>query len=131
MFEEVTLKPCPFCGKRAKMRRDNYEVRYRATCEDYDCFAGGIWYYKELDAIDAWNRRTPEPGTSVVRWVRYDGTTETLPEIVDRCSHYVLLNDGIDRLGVWMKRIIWVQADRQPSIGDVWAYLPEPPEGMG
>lgn len=73
----------------------------------------------------------PEPGTSVVRWVEYDGTVNTLPP-----WNTELLIAGIDgaTVGCYVRTPddqYWVssEGERQPvEEGDRWAYLPEPPE---
>lgn len=75
-----------------------------------------------------------EPGTSVIHWTRYDGSPETLP-----LWNTQLLLVGIDSvcIGYYSRKAdsqSWVsdEGDLQDvEIGDLWAYLPSPPEGMG
>lgn len=50
------LKPCPFCGGKARL--DRYEHFYRVLCTD--CPASTEWLYSEQEAIEAWNRRVNE-----------------------------------------------------------------------
>ena len=126
---EVKLKLCPFCrgeGSIYGIGADGHTVKCR------ECLASiGCYHHSPKEAVAAWNRRAPEPGTSVVRWVRYDGRPETLPEIIGSRSRAVVFMGKQDMLVVWMKKIQWFSADREPKVGDLWAYLPEPPEGMG
>lgn len=89
----------------------------------------------EAEAVAAWNRRTPDPGTSVVRWVKYDGTPETLPE---RNHCQVLFFRKGETQGTYFyhkfgEHIELLSYGEQiiPKKGDLWAYFPEPPEGMG
>lgn len=52
------LKPCPFCGGKAKIRSEKYwqpNVRRNVICTN--CFANTGWYKTEDEAIEAWNRR--------------------------------------------------------------------------
>ncbi len=51
------LKPCPFCGGEATIRKYEYfsEDTYNVYCEECGCEIS--MYYSEGDAIDAWNRR--------------------------------------------------------------------------
>jgi hypothetical protein len=84
-----------------------------------------------------------EPMTSIIHWVRYDGTPETLPEMIvaepfSLCRAYslpVILNKAgcksiaMDKLIPWGNAIVCMNTDRELEIGDLWAYLPEPPEG--
>ena len=61
MSEDVTLKPCPFCGgeaTRTTMRRFKY-----VSCENSDCsivVEAGAFFSREEEAIAAWNTRTGE-----------------------------------------------------------------------
>ena len=53
---EIKLKPCPFCGGKAKVSKssiDNYIVK----CTYCPCDFGRIWFWKEEDVISAWNAR--------------------------------------------------------------------------
>lgn len=84
-----------------------------------------------VDRLPRQNRRTPEPGTSVVRWVRYNGDLESLPEPGKRawlCGSR----------GIYPRVIIGYDAEAEYWYlcpdgiinmveGDRWAYLPEPP----
>lgn len=49
------LKPCPFCGGKAKLFEDKDYQIYSVTCTE--CDAGTNAYGIEQDAIDAWNGR--------------------------------------------------------------------------
>lgn len=61
---------------------------------------------------------------SVVTWVRYDGTPETLPDGNSRILHFWL------KAPDWV--IVWDVADGLAEViqaGDLWAYFPDPPKG--
>lgn len=72
MSEE--LKPCPFCGERAKIKATNksYGFTIWCQCENSDCAAMTVGYCPEMNdedhsiesiescfrkAVEAWNRR--------------------------------------------------------------------------
>ena len=80
MRGEIELKPCPFCGGEAALR--NFErVSWYVVCKNCDARIDSDASRDE--AIDMWTRRASEPGTSVVRWTRYDGTPEMF-ELLDK-----------------------------------------------
>jgi hypothetical protein len=130
MPEEMKLNPCPFCGREAKHETSDNSgyIAFRIVCTESYCAASETtWYGRKDDAIkkwnSRWNRRTPEPGTSVIRWTRYDGDPDNIPDkmvlfyphdgrIMCRSIEYINPND-----------VFW-------ESGDIWACLPEPPEGM-
>lgn len=49
------LKPCPFCGGKAKLFEDKDYQIYSVTCTE--CDAGTNRYGIRRDAIEAWNGR--------------------------------------------------------------------------
>lgn len=55
------LKPCPFCGGEAVLRHENSEMgrTHRIYCLNEDCpiEPRTHWYWREEQAIEAWNRR--------------------------------------------------------------------------
>lgn len=65
------LKPCPFCGGKAKVKerfgrvwdgiqvKRDYTGEWRAGCLTRGCIASSInnYYPSMLDAVEAWNRR--------------------------------------------------------------------------
>ena len=60
----MELKPCPFCGGRAGIRRFAGKVfdAYKVYCMNEDCCiepATHSYYYK-IEAIEAWNRRADD-----------------------------------------------------------------------
>lgn len=58
------LKPCPFCGGKAEVRKDLSfvtcrSVVYRVHCLTPECpMRSGYVYFTENDAASAWNGRT-------------------------------------------------------------------------
>lgn len=63
MEEKDELKPCPFCGGRAILRRDSSGCYVK--CNNGMCkVMSTTWYYdKEDEAITAWNRRANDDTT--------------------------------------------------------------------
>lgn len=119
MIEE--LKPCPFCGCEAKTFMFLDETMVMCS----SCGVSGVG-----KTIEAWNKRIPEPNTSVIRWTRYDGKEETLPE---KCTD-VIVNDisGFKYPAYrFFDSMYWkcFHCCRNISIGDMWAYIPTR-EGM-
>ena len=58
MTDKIKLKPCPFCGGKAKILNE-YSVgfeAYYAWCEN--CRYSSSIYDDKTDAVEAWNRRT-------------------------------------------------------------------------
>lgn len=59
MENKTELKPCPFCGGKARLRKEShreYAATYSVTCQD--CFVKTRSYSFDDKAIDTWNRRT-------------------------------------------------------------------------
>ena len=56
-MNKAELKPCPFCGRKAILRRDSHGCYI--GCENGMCSVlPTTWYYDtEEEAIEAWNRR--------------------------------------------------------------------------
>ncbi len=80
---------------------------------------------KKMERIkEEWNRRTPEPGTSILRWTRYDGTPETLPE---EGKEIIVKGEKFLPFCLWEGH--WIDCTdsfaRDFNVGDEWAYLPE------
>lgn len=128
------LKSCPFCGGEAEKvtfeRMNETFVRCKScgVCTKMDNSQGDV-------AIDAWNRRTPGPGTSVITWYRYDGTPETLPEedrtVIIKTQKLITVGDR--SMGSWFvvgNTFVDNPVELPCKKGDLWAYLPEPPREM-
>ena len=126
-YKEIPLLQCPFCGSNDIVSRRGNQQR---MC--MGCGAEGPEAKSRQGADVLWNHRTPEPGTSVIRWTRCDGTPETLPNE----DVYVFVRKGSGsfpamRIYTNFKEFIWKMYDGwiDIEIGDLWAYLPIP-EGM-
>ena len=74
---------------------------------------------------------------STIKWIRYDGTPETLPRVGERVLLYRTINYRSERLkDDDYKHVIthytgepyhcWYSEDRNPVDSDYWAYLPAP-----
>ena len=64
-MQKIELKPCPFCGSKARMFFDNYSVGYGVYClrekEGLPCSAAVLAVYSdEVKAAEAWNRRAKD-----------------------------------------------------------------------
>ena len=90
------LKPCPFCGGKAKLFEDKDYQIYSATCTE--CDAGTNAYGIEQDAIEAWNRRvqpmfTPDELDAIRRNVRDWQAERELSKIeqsiIDKCDAHL------------------------------------------
>lgn len=54
------LKPCPFCGKSARIWQDpSHSAAFFIGCDDgeTDCFGAIMWAESKPETIAAWNRR--------------------------------------------------------------------------
>ena len=50
------LKPCPFCGGEATVKKDNFG-NVRVGCTKCPCDIGRSWFTTKREAVRAWNRR--------------------------------------------------------------------------
>jgi len=59
-MENIKLKPCPFCGAKARIDVSGGGEGYRVACTRIlGCGAKFEWFDEEEAAIDAWNTRIP------------------------------------------------------------------------
>ena len=66
----MKLKPCPFCGSKARLVRRKSNGAFDIGCENLDCYGWNCTeedcvlckdgYVKKEEAIKAWNRRIEE-----------------------------------------------------------------------
>lgn len=56
-MSEVKLKPCPFCGGEATLRKSEVTQLYHVGC--FECGCRQDSSYKSESAIQAWNTRKP------------------------------------------------------------------------
>jgi Lar family restriction alleviation protein len=60
--DDISLKPCPFCGKEGALHRESQQGHdryiYSAECSNTSCgVRTPVHYRTEEDAAAAWNRR--------------------------------------------------------------------------
>ena len=61
MNSKTKVKNCPFCGSDAEILESwNHTKLVQCTV----CGCHTVHYANMLNALEAWNRRTPEPETS-------------------------------------------------------------------
>lgn len=56
----IELKPCPFCGWEAVIRKRFGRYRFCVVCSNYECGVSTRIYKNAFDAFGAWNRRVNE-----------------------------------------------------------------------
>ena len=90
------LKPCPFCGGKAKLSEDKDYQIYSVNCTE--CDAGTNSYGIKRDATDAWNKRieptfTPDELDAIRRNVRDRWAERELSKIeqsiIDKCDAHL------------------------------------------
>ena len=89
--------------------------------------------YEQDHKDDPRNRLEGKPMTSIVTWHRYDGTPETLPERCKPVLAFLTVERDVFPAYRWEyeDREFWqilASDSRSIIVGDLWAYLPEPPE---
>lgn len=53
----MELKPCPFCGSKARIVSAGFECHYVRCSNTKDCGCKFEWFDTEAEAVAAWNRR--------------------------------------------------------------------------
>ena len=69
MMPKDELLPCPCCGSDANIATMWDDRSFKAYCRNIaDCaLSQQVWFDTLQEAINAWNRRTVEPGMYQVR----------------------------------------------------------------
>ena len=57
-MDEIELKPCPFCGSEAFIKRSYGNDYSWIMCSNYECHIDGPHKPTVKSAIKAWNKRT-------------------------------------------------------------------------
>lgn len=57
MSKEIKLKPCPFCGGKAKLHQA-FDYTYCVQCDK--CWVTTLHKHKAEEVVRAWNRRTEQ-----------------------------------------------------------------------
>ena len=57
--KQMELKPCPFCGSKAKIIISGIEPKavYKAQCENPNCGGNTNWWCHRCSAVSSWNCR--------------------------------------------------------------------------
>ena len=136
----LELKPCPFCGKRAELKKDTRYPRsgkqedkavkaYEVICPNHDCViynADNTYFLSKKAAVEAWNSRASG-------WI---SVNDRLPEKYKGhpCSDYVLfVYDNEIHMGSYEYNAEeWVSENGHFRIRrdyvTYWMPLPELPE---
>jgi len=103
MADDVTLKPCPFCGAPAELgvrewpgEARDYWVwcsRYSAT-DPHGCFATTREHQGPDNAIAAWNTRVPDPALAAAR----ERVAELDRALGERCTDVLIRDTEIAEL---------------------------------
>ena len=56
----MKLKPCPFCGNEASVKKDDQGMWY-AECAG--CFTTTLYAMKRSDIVEIWNKRVSDDTT--------------------------------------------------------------------
>lgn len=140
------LKPCPFCGEKAKIG-SNFEGQFFVWCTNDDCDAR-IFSRNRGSAIEAWNRRAEE--TPPQGWISVE---DSLPPEHDtifaklygtdkwRSAMFRMASDDVRVVKVYLdgtRRVhhdhtvdgVWDSERKRPGFGHVthWMANPELPE---
>lgn len=79
----MELKPCPFCGGKAKLRSDERDsIVFWALC--VACLVATSFYLTKEYAAEAWNTRADGEAElklkAIIEWLGEEGVTEIIEE---------------------------------------------------
>jgi Lar family restriction alleviation protein len=89
--ESVTLKPCPFCGGKARFRmEDTFGAEYKPDQHSIECtlcYARSSSEYGQGTALAMWNRRSPAHPS--------EAGQKILDEVRNACSYSYRVGNGL------------------------------------
>jgi Lar family restriction alleviation protein len=108
MTKENELKPCPFCGGKANLYRDEDRFdHYLAQCETSGCVETP-WHTKQ-ETIRIWNTRANSPDHVIVRRETLEGIKK--PD---------LQGEEYERPEPWMDDVYPFESGE--VVGSVWSW---------
>ncbi len=115
------LKICPFCGGVAKMNTPGYEYYSPCWVKCTQCGAEGPVRASQLEAQEAWNRRTSE---------RFDRWISVKDELPEEDVDVLVANDLGAEIAAYTTNPIkqWYGMSGQTVFVKYWMPLPELPE---
>ena len=92
-MSDAKLKPCPFCGGRARVYCDDsgdYRADYTVEC--FSCESSGAWFKTGAAAVAAWDRRDSRLSPNEVDAIRW-ATSHLPPQPLtdEEHAHWILL----------------------------------------
>lgn len=121
------LKPCPFCGSKAKMERTPINPYYYVICTNLECDATvGSFQPTEEEAAAAWNRRD---GEYIMELIDREALKAELLKNVEKLADKTGFFEGI-RMG-YESAVYFVE--QAPTVEECkhgyWIEHPEHPVG--
>ncbi|MBO7714688.1 MAG: Lar family restriction alleviation protein [Methanobrevibacter sp.] len=131
----INLKPCPFCGGKAKFKLidtwviDTWkaEPKYVVCCEN--CSTNTRIYPAMSKAVEAWNTRHNASGEST-EWISVNDSMPTMENYMYSYSYDVLVTDGDNVFIAWFdfEEGKWDSASEISNVKIThWSPIPTPP----